>query len=171
MKILPISNSNNAIPNWFYQGLFEFENSINEKIKEYNGLIEGNKIQFEPDNKQCNDNCRIEVFYFFDKNLKHIPAYKNGIWIKIHNNYGINIWLRVGFHEDKKKKIAVFSEYDLDFKELEHASAFGLPPNFDNGGIWMNNKGKRVSHITFAKIIEEVFKYSACLYNAKRRNN
>lgn len=171
MKIIPLPKSKHLTGGWFDKGLKEFEALINERIVDCKENNNKKKTEGElPDgNKLCGGcclGCCIEQFYFYDSSLTHIPAYKNAIWIKVYNLNGINIWLRVGFNKNGRKKVEVYSECDLDCIKLSVERTYALPPDFINNGIIWREK-HRVAMVSFSDIIDRICNLLDCLCVAK----
>lgn len=162
MRINPLPKSNPLTKDWFDKALREFEDAIKERIVDCdkNNSKDKNKGKLTNPNDFCGD-CCLEFFYHRDN------SYKNAIWIKVYNFNGVNIWIRVGIYDTGKKKVNVFSECDLDCIDLRFVEKYALPPDFDNNGIWMSDKGSRASDITFDVIIQQICNLLPCLCNAK----
>lgn len=168
ITITPLPKSQPLINNWFEKGLEAFKIEINRRIHPCNngGNDNSRKVKLEGPNGHgkkifCGD-CCIEFFYFYDGALANVLAYKNAIWIKVHNINNLNIWIRVGFNEKGKKKAQLYSKNPINCMILENAPAYALPKLFTPDGIWMSDRGLRVINAEWSEIIDKICNLLKC---------
>lgn len=84
----------------------------------------------------------LNFWYYYDSKLKHIGAYKNGIWIRLTNHSLLNgslIWLFVLIDKSKKKKISIFSDKKLASVPKLKSVSYTLP-FFQNREVFFPTK-------------------------------
>lgn len=162
MKINPLPKSKQLTGDWFEKGLKEFEDLIKERLVDCERINDKKKTKrkLTDKNNLCGD-CCLEFFYYLDN------SYKKAIWIKVYNLNGVNIWIRVDFRENGRKKVNIYSECNLNCLELDFVENYALPPDFDVNGIWMSEKGRTVANTSFSEILDEICNYLDCLCTAK----
>jgi len=112
--------------------------------------------------KDCKEanGCLIEIYYYFNSSLKHMPSYRNGIWIRANKS---DNWIFVLVNENDNKKADIHSATDLkcpNFKQ-EQSEYKQLPIAFSGAYIFIEEN--RVIQMDYITLMQEIIKRLPCV--------
>ena len=158
--MLPLPKSKQPIPAWFEQEINELEKTIDRRLNnngnksnQQNGIPE-NQVDF------CGK-CSLEFYYNVG------TSYRMGIWAKVLNSDGPEIWIRIDVRSNLKRKINVYSKCPLNCIPMDFIKTYALPEDFTPNGIYMSHKGRLVDEMSYDAILNEICALLSCLCTAK----